>query len=73
MGGTTCGTRNITLGPTLVANEKSGINSCTKKGGEGEIRVEVSTKGGEGWDKNIINMRQIDPEVEGEGGGGSTH
>ncbi len=70
MGGATYGTRNITLGPTLVAKEQSGINSCTKKGGEGEIRVEVSTKGGEGWDKNIINMRQIDPEGE---GGGSTH
>lgn len=60
--GTTCGTRNVTLGPTLVAKGKSGINSCTKKREEGKISVKVSTKGGEGWDKNIINMGQIDPE-----------
>jgi len=25
-------------GPTLIAKGKSGINSCTKKGGEGERR-----------------------------------
>ncbi len=58
---TTCGTRNITLGPLLLLRGKSGINSCTKKGGAGEIRVEGSTKGEEGWDKNVINMGQIDP------------
>jgi hypothetical protein len=53
------------LGPTLVAKGKSGRNSCTKNRGEGKLRVEVSTKGGEEWDKNIINMGQI--------GGGAKH